>query len=241
MPTLVRGETSIHYEVKGEGYPLVLFAPGGMRSSIALWDRSPFHPIRELSSKYRVVAMDQRNAGRSRAPVNAADGWDTYTDDHIALLDELGIERCHILGMCIGSAFCLRLLSRMPERISAAVLEQPIGLSGDNRGVFYEMFDGWAEELATARPDVARAALSSFRHNLYDGDFAFSVSREQVKKCEVPLLVLRGNDIYHPSETSEEIARTAPNGILIQAWKEGDAVSRALVRVTEFLRANTPS
>jgi pimeloyl-ACP methyl ester carboxylesterase len=241
MPTMVRGETSIHYETWGDGYPVVLFAPGGMRSSIALWDRAPFHPIRELSSKFRVIAMDQRNAGTSHGPVQASDGWDTYTEDHLALLDELGVARCHVLGMCIGSAFCLGLMMRAPERVTAAVLEQPIGLSGNNREVFHQMFDGWAEELAAARPDIPRAALSSFRHNLYGGDFAFSASREQVKKCPLPLLVLRGNDIYHPSDVSEELARIAPNGTLIQSWKEGDALSRALVRVKEFLDANTPS
>jgi len=240
MPTLVRGETSIHYEVSGEGFPLLLFAPGGMRSSIALWDRAPFHPIRELSSKFRVIAMDQRNAGRSRASIEASDGWTTYTSDHLALLDELGIARCHVLGMCIGSAFCLGLAVHAPERVTAAVLEQPIGLTETNREVFFQMFDGWAEEIAAARPEVPRAAFSSFRNNLYGTDFAFSVTRDQVKRCKVPLLVLRGNDVYHPAEVSEEIARIAPEAALIQSWKEGGAVSRAAARVTEFLQAHTP-
>jgi len=241
MPTLVRGETSIHYEVSGDGYPLLLFAPGGMRSSIALWDRAPFHPIRELSSKFRVISMDQRNAGKSRAPIDSADGWDTYAADHLALLDELHIERCHVLGMCIGAAFCLGLAIRAPARVSAAVLEQPIGLSGNNREVFHQMFDGWAEGIAAARPEVPRQAFSSFRHNLYGGDFVFSATRDQVRDCRVPLLVLRGNDVYHPSEISEDIARIAPRAALIQTWKEGGAVSRALTRVKEFLDANTPS
>jgi pimeloyl-ACP methyl ester carboxylesterase len=241
MPTLVRGETSIHYEVSGEGFPLLLFAPGGMRSSIALWDRSPIHPIRELSSQFRVIAMDQRNAGRSRAPIEASDGWATYLSDHLALLDELGVARCHVLGMCIGSAFCLSLAVHAPERIAAAVLEQPIGLTESNREVFFQMFDGWAEELAAQRPEVPRAAFSSFRNNLYGTDFAFCVTRDQVKRCRVPLLVLRGNDIYHPAEVSEEIARIAPDAALIQNWKEGDTVSRAAARITEFLRARTPS
>lgn len=241
MPTLVRGETSIHYEVSGDGFPLLLFAPGGMRSSIPLWDRAPFHPIRELSSKFRVIAMDQRNAGQSRAPVDPADGWATYTSDHLALLDTLGIARCHVLGMCIGSAFCLSLSVRAPERVTAAVLEQPIGLSNGNREVFHQMFDGWAEELASVRPEVSRQALSSFRNNLYGSDFAFSVSRDEVKRCKVPLLVLRGNDVYHPSEISEEIARIAPDAALVNSWKEGEALSRAATRVAEFLQAHTPS
>ena len=240
MPTLVRGDVSIHYEVTGSGYPVLLLAPGGMRSCIPFWDRAPFHPVRELSSRFRVIAMDQRNAGKSRAPVTAADGWDTYAADQLALLDELGVERCHLVGMCIGGAFCLSLAVRAPARVSAAVLMQPIGLSPDNRPVFDELFDGWADELTKTRSDVSRDALPSFRHNMYGGDFTFSVNREQARQCRVPLLVLRGNDVYHPPEVSEEIARIAPNATLIQSWKEGDALTEARARVVDFLRTNTP-
>jgi pimeloyl-ACP methyl ester carboxylesterase len=241
MPTLTRGALSVHYEVHGSGYPLVLFAPGGMRSSIPLWERSPFHPVRELADRFRVVAMDQRNAGRSRAPVMTSDGWHTYTSDHIALLDELGIERCHVLGQCIGSAFCLGLIAAAPERVTAAVLEQPIGHSPDNRGAFHEIFGSWADELVQARSDVTRDALDALENNLYGSDFVFSVAREAVRHCPVPLLVLRGNDVYHPSEISEEIARIAPQAELVSNWKEGDDVGRGLSRVRAFLEAHTPA
>ena len=114
-------------------------------------------------------------------------------------------------------------------------------LQASNREVFLQMFDGWAEELAKVRPEVPRAAFSSFRHNLYDGQFAFSVSREQVRACKVPLLVLRGNDVYHPSDIAEEIARIAPRGELVESWKEGEAVARAVIRVKAFLAEHTPS
>jgi pimeloyl-ACP methyl ester carboxylesterase len=241
MATFTRGETSIHYEVTGSGHPVLLLAPGGMLSSIALWSRCPFHPVHELADRFRVIAMDQRNAGQSRGPIDPTDGWDTYMGDHLALLDELHVERCHVLGMCIGSAFCLSLAAHAPDRLTAAVLAQPIGISGSNREVFLQMFDGWAEELAKVRPEVPRAAFSSFRHNLYDGQFAFSVSREQVRACKIPLLVLRGNDVYHPSDIAEEIARIAPRGELVESWKEGEAVARAVTRVKAFLAEHTPS
>jgi len=82
-----------------------------MRSSIEFWHRSPFDPTVELASDFRVIAMDQRNAGASRAPVSAADGWETYARDHLALLDHLGIVRCHLMGGCIGSSYCLGLIA----------------------------------------------------------------------------------------------------------------------------------
>lgn len=240
MPTLRRGELRIEYEVHGSGYPLLLLAPGGMRSATAIWSRAPFHPIQEFARHYRVITMDQRNAGASRAPITAADGWHSYTDDQLALLDELQVERCHLLGGCIGGAFALSLIARAPERVSAAVLQQPIGYSGSNREVFYELFDGWVAELEQTRADIPRDALPPFRSRLYDGEFVFSVSREAVAACAVPLLVLRGNDVYHPSQISEEIVRLAPRAELVHDWKTGDDLPLAVAHVRRFLSEHTP-
>jgi pimeloyl-ACP methyl ester carboxylesterase len=240
VPNFVRGDTSIHYEVYGTGHPVLILAPGGMRSSIPFWDLTPFHPVRELADQFQVIAMDQRNAGQSRAPVRATDGWQSYTSDHIALLNHLGIESCHILGGCIGAAFCLALIAAAPTRVTAAVLQQPIGLAGDNRGAFHKMFDGWAEELVQTRPDVTPEALAGFKANLYSGDFVFSVSRTEAKTAGSPLLVLRGNDVYHPAETSEEIVRVAPRAELIASWKEGSDLVRAVARIKSFLTSHTP-
>ena len=240
MPSFDRDDVSIYYEEYGEGFPLLLFAPGGMRSSIAHWEQSPWNPIAELAGDFRVIAMDQRNAGRSRAPVAAADGWHVYTADHLALLDHLGIERCHVLGGCIGGPYCFGVMQAAPERVAAAVLQQSIGSSGGNREAFYQMFDGWAVDLETSHPEVTEAALRSFRSNMYDGDFVFNVSRDFVRECRIPMLVLLGNDLYHPSETSREIVQLAPDAELVERWKEPEVVADAVQRVREFLRRHTP-
>src|ERR1700739_1868363 len=68
---------------------------------------------------YRVIAMDQRNAGKSKGAIAASHGWQTYAADQLALLDHLGITRCHTLGGCIGSSFCLMLSQTAPSRVSA--------------------------------------------------------------------------------------------------------------------------
>jgi pimeloyl-ACP methyl ester carboxylesterase len=238
MPAFERGDISLHYEMYGEGYPVLLLAPGGMRSAIDFWNRAPFHPVRELADRFQLVAMDQRNAGTSRAPVTAEDGWATYTADHLALLDHLGIERCHLLGQCIGGSFILSLIARAPARVSAAVLAQPIGFDGDNRGAFHEIFTSWAAELVAHRPDVTREALEGLERNFYASDFVFSVSREDVRRCPVPLLVLRGNDVYHPAAISEEIVTLAPLAELVPRWREPDALPAALTRIREFLASH---
>jgi pimeloyl-ACP methyl ester carboxylesterase len=240
MRSFSRGEIRIAYEVHGAGYPVLLLAPGGMRSNIGFWQRTPFNPILELREHFQVIAMDQRNAGASSAPVHASDGWHTYAEDQLALLDELGIERCHLFGGCIGGAFALALIDRAPTRVSAAVLQQPIGRSDSNRETFHALVQGWAEELLRERPELTAEALASLESNLYDRDFAFSVTGEQVARCSVPLLVLRGDDQYHPSAVSEEIARIAPRAELIRAWKTGDDLAQAVTRVRAFLLEHTP-
>jgi pimeloyl-ACP methyl ester carboxylesterase len=206
-----------------------------MRSSRPFWARAPFNPISELAGQYRVIAMDQRNAGGSRAPITARDGWHSYADDQLALLDELRVERCHLLGGCIGGAFALALIDRAPERVSAAILQQPIGYSGSNRPVFYELFDGWAAELKQTRTDIEEQALPPFRSRMYDGDFVFSVDRQSVAACPVPLLVLRGNDVYHPAAISEEIVHLAPRAELVHDWKTAADLPHALAKVHSFL------
>lgn len=237
MPIFERGEISLYYEEFGAGYPILLFAPGGMRSSIEFWHKSPFDPTVEFANDFRVIAMDQRNAGRSHAPVSADDGWETYAADHLALLDHLKIDRCHLMGGCIGSSYCLGVIKAAPKRVSAAVLQNPIGLH-ENRAAFYEMFDGWAKELRRARPNLAETAFASFRERMYGGDFVFSVDREFVRNCATPLMVLAGDDLYHPAPISREIGALAPHVETIEQWKTPDVVAAAVARTRAFLIAH---
>jgi pimeloyl-ACP methyl ester carboxylesterase len=235
MPSFERGDVSLYYEEFGSGYPLLLFAPGGMRSSVEFWHRSPFDPTVELASDFRVIAMDQRNAGHSRAPISANDSWHTYTADHLALLDHLGIQRCHIMGGCIGGSYCFSMIKTAPSRIGAAVIQNPIGLK-DNRDAFREMFDGWAKELQAQRLQLTDDILSSFRENMYGGDFVFSVSREFVASCTTPMILLNGSDLYHPAEISAELARLNPRIEVVAEWKTPEAAQEAARRVRAFLQ-----
>lgn len=239
MPVFTRGDVRIYYEEHGKGFPVLLIAPGGMRSAVPFWANAPWDPIEHLSKNFRVIVMDQRNAGRSSAPVRADDGWISYTEDQLGLMDHLGIERFHTAGMCIGGPYCMGLVQAAPGRVASAVLFQPIGLV-DNRQAFFDMFDNWAEEQKPQHPDVPEVAWESFRDAMYGGEFLFNVSREFVRGCETPLLVLCGNDLYHPRETSLEIVELAPNAELIEHWKEPAHRDVARARVLAFLLQHTP-
>jgi pimeloyl-ACP methyl ester carboxylesterase len=239
MPLFTHGDVKLYYEEHGKGFPLLLIAPGGMRSSISFWDKVPWNPIPQLAPHYRVIAMDQRNAGQSSAPIRATDSWQAYTDDQLALMDHLGVQRFHVAGMCIGGSYCMGLIQTAPQRVVSAVLFQPIGLL-DNRQAFFDMFDGWAKEQQAAHPEANAAAWESFKHNMYGGDFLFNVSREFVARCSTPLLVLMGNDLYHPEATSREIVKLAPNATLIERWKEPEHHAAAKAAVERFLAQHTP-
>ena len=120
MPILNIRAGEIYYEVHGSGFPLMIFAPGGLRSELAFWRHSPSNPsaaavwmdpMAVLGKKYRVVAMDQRNAGRSRMRIDASDDWHTYAGDQLALADHLGhpISRApHAAVKWLGAAECYR-------------------------------------------------------------------------------------------------------------------------------------
>src|SRR6185312_4297236 len=145
MPVYTRGEVSIHYEEfnAASGYPVLLFAPGLMRSTITRWDAMELQPRGVLTEGYRLIAMDQRNAGESRAPITASDSWTDYAQDAIGLIDHLGLERFAMWGRCIGPSFAMKaleLLGPRADRVSALIDHAPIGLTPTNRGHFMHGF-----------------------------------------------------------------------------------------------------
>jgi pimeloyl-ACP methyl ester carboxylesterase len=208
-----------------------------MRSSIPIWERAPWNPLRELADDFRLIALDQRNAGRSSGPITADDGWHVYAQDQLALLDHLGVERCHLLGGCIGSSFALSLLQAAPDRFPAAVLQNPIGLYA-NRDAFYALFDDWAAAQRARGPELEQVDFAPFRERMYGGDFVFNVSRPFARNCTAPLLILCGSDQYHPTPISQELAQLAPNAELLEGWK--DAIPDTVAKVRAFLRTHAP-
>lgn len=237
MAVFERDDIRINYEVIGDGAPVFCLAPGGMRSEMAFWDNMPWNPRSKLAEEFTVISMDQRNAGQSTGPVSASDGWQTYLEDQLALLDHLGVKKCHVLGMCIGGPFIAALLKAQPERFVSAVMLQPVGIDTDNPAPFGEMFDGWKADVAADHPEVDEAGWSSFRSNMWDGDFMLTASAEDLEAIETPVLILMGNDEFHPESTSRAAAAALPNATLIERWKEDDLIDAAHFAIVDFLHS----
>ncbi len=243
MPSIEHHGASIYYQEFGRGFPILTFAPAGLQSTIEVWSRpaAPVNPITEFAPDFRVIAMDQRNAGgRSRGPISAQDGWHTYAADHIAVLDHLGIDRCHLYGQCIGGSFIMSLLKAQPQRIASAVLAQPIGRVGAMAPGRAARFNAWAETL-TDHPEATPQVLDAFHQNLYGAGLVYSADRAFVGSCQTPCMVLAGNDEAHPYPISEEVAKLLPRCEFIPEWKQGTPLAAARARIKEFLAKHTPA
>jgi pimeloyl-ACP methyl ester carboxylesterase len=240
VPRFAHGETTIYYEEKGSGFPLLLIAPGAMNSAIELWSGATLNPLEVYREDFRLIAMDQRNAGRSTGPLEVDDPWGAYARDQLALLDHLGVQSFHVLGACIGCSFALKLIEQAPERVLTAVLEQPVGVTGENEQLYEAMWRGWGDQLLLKRDDVDPDQLETFGTRMFAGDFVLSVSRDFVRNCATPLLVLPGVDRYHPSATGREIAGLAREARLVEPWKDPQHVDPATAAVRDFLQAHIP-
>ena len=115
MPRVLASDIEIHYEEYGAGEPLLLIA--GLGANVCDW--APQIPT--LTQHYRVIAFDNRGAGRSDKP----DG--TYTISQLAsdtagLMNALGIDSAHVLGHSMGGFVAQELALSHPQRLRSLVL-----------------------------------------------------------------------------------------------------------------------
>ena len=243
-----RGPVRICYEEAGSGFPLLIIPGGGLNSTMASLSTShPFDPIQEFKSEYRCISSDLRNAngGQSSGPLEIERPWDSYTDDHIGVMDHLGIDKFMVLGFCIGGPFIWNLLRRASDCDVAAVLAQPSGSRPERRDLFYENnMKGWGPALTAGRPDLTMDMVDKFltRMSHTDPDFVFTVTRDFVRNCETPVLILPDDVPAHPYAVAMECAMLAPNAeVSFFPWKEPkERVPLAVRQIRSFLRAHRP-
>ena len=248
MPFYERGDVRIHYEETGAGFPLLVIPGGGLNSTVAGLATHPFNPLVEFKGEYRVIAADLRNAngGQSSGPLEIDRPWDAYTDDHIGLMDHLGVGEFLVLGFCIGGPFIWNLLKRARGRIVAAVPTQPSGFRPELPDLFYQNnIKGWGPALCERRPDITMAMVDAFLNKMYraNADFVFTATRDFVRDCQTPILVLPDDVPAHPYAVAMESALLAPNAqVSLYPWKDTpDKIPLAVRHIRTFLRANRPA
>jgi pimeloyl-ACP methyl ester carboxylesterase len=243
-----KGPVRIRFEEHGSGFPLLLIAGGGLNSTLAGLARGPFDPIAEFKGEYRCIAADLRNAsgGQSTGPLEIDRPWDSYTDDHLGVLDQLGVSRFMVMGFCIGGPFVWNLIKRAGDRVVAAVLAQPSGFRPEQPTLFYDNnISGWGPELIKRRPEVTKETVEKFLTKMYrtNADFVFTVTRDFVRNCQTPVLILPDDIPAHPYAVAMEAAMLAPRAeVSMFPWKEPkERIPLAVRQIRSFLRAHRPA
>ena len=243
-----RGPVRIRYEEVGSGFPLLIIAGGGLNSTIAGLATHPFNPMEEFKGEYRCIASDLRNAnrGQSSGPLEIDRPWDAHTDDHLGVMDHLGIDKFMVLGFCIGGPFIWNLLRRAPNRVVAAVLAQPSGWSAETPNLFYDNnMRGWGPELVERRPEITMDMVDRFLTTMYrtNADFVFTVTRDFVRELQTPILILPDDVPAHPYAVAMEAAMLAPQSeVSMFPWKQPtERIPLAVRQIRSFLRAHRPA
>jgi pimeloyl-ACP methyl ester carboxylesterase len=245
-----KGPVRIYYEEAGSGFPLLLLPGGGLNSTIAgLKGGNPFPAIDEFKGEYRCITADLRNApsGQSTGPVEVDRPWESYADDQLGLMDHLGIDKFMVLGFCIGGPFIGSLLKRAPNRVSAAVLAQPVGWRPEMRDRKYQgaFWSGWPAQITAKRPEITMQTADQFVTKMFETnpDFLFTVTRDFMRSCQNPILVLPDEVPAHPYAVAMECAMLAPKAeVSIFPWKEPkERIPLAVRQIHSFLKAHRPA
>ncbi len=227
----------LHYQVLGRASATPVLMIQGLGADKHGWDMQRF----PMSLQYRVIALDNRGAGRSDKPFGTY-SLEQMADDAVAVLDQVGVEKAHIVGASMGGAITQIIGLKYPERVMSLTLACT---ACRNHPWRRELLAGWAtaateQGVGAMTSEAARWVIGprSFRRLLpafgmlgplamgrtahafvaqvkaiLDVDDSIA---DQLSLVTAPTLVLVGNqDILTPRGDSEEIAERMPNSELV--------------------------
>ncbi len=116
MPTVLINGIKLYYEVHGKGEPLILIQGLGGRHQA--W----FFQVRVFKKYFRVVTFDNRGIGKSSQISLEPYTIKEMADDVIGLMDHLGIDKAHILGLSLGGMVAQEIAISYPHRVDKLVL-----------------------------------------------------------------------------------------------------------------------
>jgi pimeloyl-ACP methyl ester carboxylesterase len=227
MPTLQSEGVPLHYADEGSGEPLVLIH--GAVSSSRCFDAH----IPALSDEFRVIVPDLRTMGRNpRTDEMAPTAW---TDDLVALLDHLDLERVHLCGTSLGARIVLRLATLVPDRVASVTADAPIVADSPEGSAFLERIFGpdLAPPMAAALehwngPDW-RTVLANYMTIRSRRDLQEHLALTDVlEDVRCPVLVTRGDidDPIHSLAHALEVHRRVPDSRLWVAPETPFAAAR---------------
>ncbi len=147
-----RDGRSLHAEVTGEGAPLLLIQ--GLGYATWGWERQ----TPALSRRLRVIAFDNRGAGRSDKP-DEQYSIEVLADDALAVIEQLGSRPAHVLGFSMGGYVALTLAQRHPSAVTSLILVATTCGGPDSDGLPETTARAWAEARELAPPEFARRTM----------------------------------------------------------------------------------
>lgn len=227
----------VHYEVFGRPNAPAVLMIQGLGADKHGWDMQRF----VLAARYRVIALDNRGAGRSDKPFGHY-SLEQMADDAISVLDAAGVERAHVVGASMGGAISQIVALKHPERVRSLTLACT---ACRNHPWRVELLTSWATRasergMGAMTHEAARWVIGprSFRRLLpafgWLGPLAMGrpthafvaqvrailatdeTMADQLSTITVPALIMvGGQDILTPRGDSEELADRLPNAELV--------------------------
>ena len=224
MPSVDSGGAEIYYETAGDGDPLVLIM--GLGADSRGWAMQ----TAALAEHHRVILIDNRGVGKSSAPPPPYTTKQMATDT-LAVMDDAGIERAHVLGVSLGGAIAQELVLAAPQRVRSLALgstwpgpsvwrsrirQLQLGIlqtQGVEALVRFRALFIFSPALVTGAPammdviekTMAETPLEGYLHQLDAAET--HDARARLGEVTTPTLVLTGKrDILVPPELSFEVA-----------------------------------
>lgn len=236
MSTVTANGVRLWAEQEGEGEDVLFVA--GLADEGACW----VDQVAGLKDGYRITTFDNRGVGRSSTPEGAFSIRD-FAADTAALMDELGLERTHVVGSSMGGAIAQELALAYPGRIRSLVLNGT-WCRGDR--FLHEIFRSWmrsAQKADSIRDFLVAVNLWCFSPRIWNegimdewlaaaeaSPYAQSVdafcrsaealighdSADQVPGISAPTLVTVGElDLVLPPRFSQQLAERIPAARLV--------------------------
>jgi aminoacrylate hydrolase len=245
VPEVALGDAHIHYETHGAGPP-VLLVPG-LGGVGSYWEPN----IPAFSQRHLVVVHDHRGTGRS-SPSRVRYSVDQMTDDLLAVMDDLKIEKAHLVGHSTGGAIGQTLAARHPERLLSLViyaswtkadpffrrifearraLLTTAGAAAYVRSTAVFLYpDWWVNENIGLLEEREKLVIPAFPPpeivaSRIDAIVDFDRTADLPTIRTPTLVICAKDDILTPPYFSRELARAIPGAELVELERGGHCVS----------------
>jgi pimeloyl-ACP methyl ester carboxylesterase len=245
MPTIQTNGINLYYEERGTGGPLLLIM--GITAAGSVWEPHAF----EWKKHYRCILTDNRGVGFSDKP-DSPYTTGQMADDHAGLLDSLGLEKVHVVGVSMGSTIAMQLALRHPDKVKSMVLMCPWArCDATAKGIFEHMMhckarftpeefslyiqllifskSSWDNDKVRAELEAGRKENPAFPQPLHglEGQAAACINHhviDQLSTIRIPTYVIGGKeDIFTPPWMGQEIAEAIPDAKIYLYEKLGHA------------------